>query len=74
MKWITRERPKIDCIACPWLIKNFVDSEAEFFYVPAENVEEQAAALRATPFDVPGVEYSHYENTCTVDSFWKSTT
>ena len=51
MKWITRERPKIDRIACPWLIKNFVDKEAEFIYVPADKVKEQASALNATPGD-----------------------
>jgi hypothetical protein len=67
MKWITRERPKIDRIACPWLIKNFVDPEAEFIYVPAEKVKEQAKALNAIPFDVPEVEFSHYEDKCTFD-------
>lgn len=67
MKWITRERPKIDRIACPWLIRNFVDNEAEFIYVPAEEVEAQAKKLKAIPFDVPGVEYSHYEDKCTFD-------
>jgi AraC-like DNA-binding protein len=67
MKWITRERPKIDRLACPWLIKNFVDPEAEFIYVPVEKVEEQAKALNAVPFDIPGVEYSHYEDKCTFD-------
>src|SRR5690349_17420604 len=58
MKWITRERPKIDRIACPWLIKNFVDAEAEFIYVPADKVNERAEELKAIPFDVPGVEFS----------------
>jgi AraC-like DNA-binding protein len=67
MKWITRERPKIDRIACPWLIKNFVDKDAEFIYVPADKVLQQAAKLKATPFDVPGVEFSHYEDKCTFD-------
>jgi AraC-like DNA-binding protein len=67
MKWITRERPKIDRIACPWLIKNFVDKEAEFMYVPADKVKEQAQALNAIPFDVPDVEYSHHEDKCTFD-------
>lgn len=69
MKWITRERPKIDRIACPWLIKRFIDPEAEFYFVPFEQVREQAAALQATPFDIPGVEYSHYEDRCTFDYF-----
>jgi hypothetical protein len=67
MKWITRERPKIDRIACPWLIKNFVDGEAEFIYVPAGEVKERAAALNAIPFDIPGVEFSHYGEKCTFD-------
>lgn len=67
MRWITRERPKIDRIACPWLIKNFVDQDAVFFYVPAEMVKEQAQVLTAIPFDVPDVEYSHYQDKCTFD-------
>ena len=67
MKWITRERPKIDRIACPWLIKNFVDKEAEFIYVPSEKVKEKAKELNATPFDIPDVEYSHHEDKCTFD-------
>ena len=67
MKWITRERPKIDRIACPWLIKNFVDSEAEFIYVPKEQVFEKAKELGAIPFDIPGAEYSHEGEFCTFD-------
>jgi len=67
MKWITRERPKIDRIACPWLIKNFVDPEAEFIYVPSDNVKQQAIALGAIPFDIPDVEYSHHNDKCTFD-------
>ena len=67
MKWITRERPKIDRIACPWLIKNFVDKEAEFIYVQKENVFEKAKELNAIPYDIPGAEYSHYGNECTFD-------
>ena len=67
MKWITREKPKIDRIACPWLIRNFVDKEAEFIYVPAERVKEKAKELDAIPFDIPGVEFSHYEDKCTFD-------
>ena len=67
MKWITRERPKIDRIACPWLIKNFVDKEAEFIYVQAEKVIEEAKKLEAIPFDIPGVEFSHYADKCTFD-------
>ncbi|TWI78993.1 hypothetical protein IQ13_3384 [Lacibacter cauensis] len=67
MKWITRERPKIDRIACPWLIKNFVDSNAEFIYVPKEQVFEKAKELSAIPYDIPGAEYSHYADECTFD-------
>ena len=67
MKWITRERPKIDRIACPWLIKRFVDSNAQFFYVPKEAVFEKAKQLDAIPYDIPGAEYSHYGKECTFD-------
>jgi len=67
MKWITRERPKIDRIACPWLIKNFVDKEAEFVYAPADKVKEVAKKINATPFDVPDVEFSHHNDKCTFD-------
>src|SRR5678816_3571839 len=67
MKWITRERPKIDRIACPWLIKNFVDKDAVFIYVHADKVKEQAELIDAIPFDIPGVEFSHYEDKCTFD-------
>jgi hypothetical protein len=67
MKWITRERPKIDRIACPWLIKNFVDQEAEFIYVPKEQVFNKAKELDAIPYDIPGAEYSHEDDFCTFD-------
>ena len=67
MKWITRERPKIDRIACPWLIKNFVDKEAEFLYVPREQVLAKAKELNAIPYDIPGAEYTHYGEECTFD-------
>jgi hypothetical protein len=67
MKWITRERPKIDRIACPWLIKKFVDHDAEFIYVPFEKVLEKAKEIDAIPFDIPGVEYTHYGDECTFD-------
>jgi hypothetical protein len=67
MKWITRERPKIDRIACPWLIKRFIDKDAKIIYVPFDQVTEKAKALNAIPFDVPGVEFSHYEDKCTFD-------
>jgi hypothetical protein len=67
MKWITRDRPKIDRIACPWLIKNFVDKNALIIYAPAEKVKEQAKKLKAIPFDVPDVEFSHHDDKCTFD-------
>jgi hypothetical protein len=67
MKWITRERPKIDRIACPWLIKRFVDSDAEFIYVPREQVFEKAEKLNAIPYDIPGAAYSHEGEYCTFD-------
>lgn len=67
MKWITRERPKIDRIACPWLIKNFVDHDAEFIYVPKDQVFEKANELQAIPYDIPGAEYSHEGADCTFD-------
>lgn len=71
MKWITRERPKIDRIACPWLLKNFVDSEADFIYVPKEQVFEKAKELGAIPYDIPGAEYSHEGEFCTFDFILK---
>jgi hypothetical protein len=71
MKWITRERPKIDRIACPWLIKRFIDPAAEIIYVPFDEVLTSAKELNAIPFDLPGVEYSHYEDQCTFDYFLK---
>ncbi|GGF28567.1 chromate resistance protein ChrB domain-containing protein [Flavobacterium limi] len=67
MKWITRERPKIDRIACPWLIRRFVDRQAEFIYVPYSEVLEKAKELDAVPFDIPGVEFTHYNEQCTFD-------
>ena len=67
MKWITREHPKIDRVACPWLIKNFIDSDAEFIYVPKEQVFDKAKELEAIPYDIPGAEYSHEGEYCTFD-------
>ena len=67
MKWITRDRPKIDRIACPWVIKKFIDEDAEFFYVPKEQVFELAKRLDAIPYDIPGAEYSHQDENCTFD-------
>lgn len=71
MRWITRERPKIDRIACPWLIKNFVDHEAEFIYVPKGKVFEKAKELNAIPYDLPGAEYTHEDDFCTFDCIIK---
>ncbi|WP_459067338.1 chromate resistance protein ChrB domain-containing protein [Flavitalea flava] len=71
MRWITRERPKIDRLACPWLIKRFIDPGAEIIYVPYDLVLSKAAELEATPFDVPNVEYTHYGADCTFDYFVK---
>jgi hypothetical protein len=68
MRWITRARPKIDRIACPWLIQRFIDQEAEFFFVPQDQVLAQAAELRAIPFDVEGVELSHVGPLCSFDA------
>lgn len=69
MKWITREHPKIDRIACPWLIRRFIDENAEIIYVPADEVLSKAAELHAIPFDIPDVEYSHHKDLCTFDHF-----
>ena len=69
MKWVTRERPKIDRLACPWLIRRFVDSEAEILYVPASQVLDVAEREGAVPFDVPGVELTHAGPLCSFDAF-----
>jgi len=69
MKWVTRERPKIDRIACPWLIARFIDPQAEFLYVPAEEVMRVAAETGATPYDIPGVEMGHVGDQCSFDAF-----
>ena len=71
MRWITREHPKIDRIACPWLIKRFIDKDAEIIYAPFEEIKTKARKLNAIPFDVPDVEYSHYKDECTFDYFLK---
>jgi len=71
MKWITRERPKIDRLACPWLIKKFVYKEAEFIYVPFNQVIIKAKELSAIPFDNPDVEFTHYNDHCTFDHIVK---
>ena len=61
MKWVTREKAKVDRIACPWLIKNFVDSQAEFLFVPADQVLKVAKREQAISFDAPGAELTHYK-------------
>jgi len=71
MKWITRERPKIDRIACPWMIARFIDKEPEFLYVPAARVMAIAAETGATPYDVTGVELGHIGPLCSFDAFIK---
>jgi hypothetical protein len=69
MKWVTRERPKIDRIACPWLIRRFIDEAPEFHYVPASEVLRVAGETGAIPFDVPNVELSHVGELCSFDAF-----
>ena len=71
MNWITRERPKIDRIACPWLIKRFIDKEAVFIYVPFDKVMSEAAKQNAIPFDVPNVKFTHEGEYCTFDALVK---
>jgi len=67
MKWVTRERPKTDRIACPWLIRRFIDSDAEILYVPADRVLEVAEQEKAHSFDAPGAEYTHRDGLCTFE-------
>ena len=69
MKWVTRERPKIDRIACPWLVSRFIDREPEFLYVPASDVMRVARETGATPYDVPDVELGHVGERCSFDAF-----
>lgn len=71
MKWITRERPKIDRIACPWLIARFIDQAPEFLFVPPDQVLPQARATGAIPYDVPGVELTHDGPLCSFDAILK---
>lgn len=68
-RWVTRERPKIDRIACPWLITRFVDAEAEFLYVPTADVSTVAAARSAIPYDTQGAEFGHHGDQCSFDAF-----
>jgi hypothetical protein len=74
MKWITRERVKVDRVACPWLIKRFVDPKAEFLFVPADQVAAVAQREGATPFDIPDVELGHHGPECSFDAIVKKYT
>ena len=69
MKWVTRERPKIDRIACPWLIARFIDKAPEFLYVPPSEVLATAERTGAVPYDIPGVEMTHVGELCSFDAF-----
>jgi hypothetical protein len=69
MKWVTRERPKVDRIACPWLVQRFIDLDAEFLFVPRDDVMTIAAEMDATPYDVPDVELGHHGELCSFDAF-----
>ena len=71
MKWITRERVKVDRVACPWLIRKFVDPQAEFLFVPADQVLAVAERENATPYDVTGVELGHHGKECSFDAILK---
>jgi hypothetical protein len=71
MKWVTRERVKVDRVACPWLIRRFIDAEAQFLFVPAAEVIEVAQRERAIPFDVPDVELGHHGKECSFDALVK---
>ena len=69
MKWVTREKARVDRIACPWLISRFIDKEATFLFVQASQVMQVAERERATPYDVPGVELGHHGDHCSFDAF-----
>lgn len=71
MKWITRERVKVDRVACPWLIKKFVDPDAEFVFVPPDRVLSEAERLEAIPYDVQGVELGHHGQECSFEAILK---
>lgn len=71
MKWITREKVKVDRVACPWLIKKFVDAGAEFYFVPADKVFAEAERLGAVPYDVTGVELGHHGKECSFEAILK---
>ena len=69
MKWVTREKARVDRIACPWLISRFIDREPEFLFVPAGEVMTVAEREQAIPYDVPGVELGHHGDQCSFDAF-----
>jgi hypothetical protein len=69
MKWVTRRKARVDRIACPWLIQRFIDKDAEFLFVPEDQVMETARRAGALPFDVPGVELGHHGERCSFDAF-----
>ncbi len=71
MKWITREHVKVDRVACPWLIKKFVDPDAEFYFVPPQHVLFEAKRLGAVPFDVPAIELGHHGQECSFEAILK---
>ncbi|HEY8820294.1 MAG TPA: chromate resistance protein ChrB domain-containing protein [Dehalococcoidia bacterium] len=71
MKWVTRARPMVDRIACPWLIKRFVDKDAEFLYVPGDQVLAVAEREGATPYDIPNAELGHHGSECSFDAIIK---
>jgi len=71
MKWITREHVKVDRVACPWVIRRFIDPDAEFLFVPAAEVMDTAQRTGAIPFDVPNVELGHHGNDCSFDAIVK---
>jgi len=68
MKWVTRSHVHVDRVACPWLITRFIDSDAEFLFVPKSQVDQVAEASGATPFDAPGIELGHHEGRCSFES------
>ena len=71
MKWITREKVKVDRVACHWLIRKFVDKSAEFYYIPADRVMAEASRLGAIPFDAPGAELGHHGQECSFEAILK---
>jgi hypothetical protein len=71
-RWITRERPKIDRIACPWLVRRFIDPQAEFLYVPTPMVLSEAERLCAVAYDIPGAPISHEGESCSFDTLMKA--